>query len=173
MSYRNVDNINIEDARIFWKNFSGTESRYNRAGNRNFCVAIPDRKLVDQLIADGWNVKVPEPNDDGSERDPYIQVSVAYNQYPPKIWMLAGTNKTLLDEESVSSLDYADIKSVDLVIRPYCWEISDKTGTKTGIKAYLKNMYVVIQEDKFAAKYDFGQTPSDGDDIPWKSGDTF
>jgi len=167
MSYRHVDDINIENARIFWKNFTGTESRYNRAGNRNFCVAIESREKAEQLLEDGWNVKIPEPNLDGSERDPYLQVSVAFNAYPPKIWMIVGDNKTLLSEETVQCLDYADIENVDLVIRPYCWEIQDKQGTKSGVKAYLKNMYVVVKEDKFAAKYNIGAEATGTDDMPW------
>ena len=36
------DNVVIEDAHLIWKNFSGEETQFNRAGNRNFNVIIDD-----------------------------------------------------------------------------------------------------------------------------------
>lgn len=140
-------NLTIENAEIFWKNFSGRGSQFNAEGSRNFCVNI-DPENAEALKADGWNVKYSKPRDEGDEPKPYIQVTVAYGNYPPKIYLVTSKNQTLLDEETVGELDRAEIENVDLIISPYFWNVNGKSG----IKAYCKTLYATIAED-FGGRY--------------------
>lgn len=143
MATVNVNNIVIENARIWARNFKGEEHLpYNPKGRRNFCLSL-DPDLAKDMIDEGWNVKY--------DRDdiPYIPVTVSYDKYPPKIYKVTSRGKTLLDEETVGDLDQDEIVNVDLIIRPYCWNVNGGSG----VKAYVKNMYVTIQENALYDKY--------------------
>ena len=140
--------INIENAKIGFRNFGGVEGQFNPAGKRNFCVFL-DTDFAETLIKDGWNIRWLQPKDENEERQAYLQVAVSYDTVEPKIVLITGAGKTILNEDNVNVLDWADIEMVDLIITPYHWNVSGKSG----IKAYIKSMYVTIVEDEFEQKY--------------------
>ena len=142
----NLKNVLINGAHIWARNFTGREDLpYNPAGRRNFCVSL-DPDLARDLREEGWNVKFPDPD---SDRLPYLSVNVSYENYPPQIFKVTSHGKTLLDEDNVGTLDDDEIENVDLIIRPYQWDV----GGRSGVKAYVKKMYVTIVEDELDAKY--------------------
>lgn len=144
----------VEDARLLpfpFMNFSGRPDRFNvEGGKRTFCVAL-DVKTAEAMVKDNWNVKFPDPRGEDEEdvRDPYIQVEVKYKVRPPKIVMITSSSRTILTEDLVGILDGMDFTNVDLIANASTWEV----GGKTGIKAYLKTMYVTIDEDDLDLKY--------------------
>lgn len=166
------DNIVIENADIGFRNFSGEEQRFNPAGSRNFVVFL-DTATGEALAKDGWNIKWLQAREEGDEDKPYLPVALNYNNFPPKIVMITSNNKTIMTADTVNILDWAEFKHVDLIVNPYNWEVNGKTG----VKAYVKSMYITIIEDVFEQKYndipDSGtetNTPCvefDDDDVPF------
>ncbi len=145
---KKLSNIMIEDAEIRFRNFAGAAGKFNNEGRRSFCVLL-DPETAEELIRDGWNVHWLKPRDEQEDEQAYMQVAVNFKIMPPKIVMITGQGKTFLDESNVNVLDWAEIETVDLIIRPYQWEVNGKTG----VKGYVKSLYVTIHEDEFASKY--------------------
>lgn len=148
MAESRLNNVTLEDVRIVFRNFSGKEGRYNREGDRNFAVLLPE-ELASDMAADGWNIKHLSPRDDGDTPQAYVQVSVNFRGRPPRVVMVSSRGRTNLGEDEVNILDWVEIDKVDLIIRPYQWEVNGKTG----VKAYLQSIFVTIEEDELELKY--------------------
>ena len=146
----------VEDARIIFRNFAGKEGQYNREGDRNFAVVLPE-DVAERMLADGWNVRYLEAREEGDEPTAYISVTVNFNNRPPRVVLLTSTTRTQLDEKSVEILDWSDIKTADLIARGYDWNVNGKSGTK----AYLQSLFVTIEEDALERKYAIHDTPAD------------
>lgn len=142
---RNI--LQVNDARIIYRNFRGEGGKFNREGDRNFAMIIPNQELADELIARGWNVKIKEPREEG-DLFMYLPVKVKFNDRGPQVYLVTGDRTNRLEEDVVSMLDDIDIRSVDLDIRPYDWEVNGKTGRT----AYLQCMEVIQEIDRFAAR---------------------
>lgn len=141
--------LEIDDARIIYRNFSGIGGKYNREGDRNFAVIIPTEEVATQLSEEGWNVKIKPPRDDQDTPFMFLPVKVKFNDRGPAVYLVTGDKMNKLDEESVRCLDDVDIISVDLNVRPYDWNVNGKEGRT----AYLQSMQVNQEIDRFMARF--------------------
>lgn len=147
--------IQIDDARIIYRNFAGNPSQYNREGERNFAVLIDDEEIAEALQNDlnrygvGWNVKIKAPREEGDSPFMFLPVKVKFNARGPKIYVESAGRRLTLDEETIGMLDDIDIRSIELDIRPYDNEVNGRPYRS----AYLQSMYVVQEIDRFAARF--------------------
>ena len=150
----------LEDATLIFKNFKGAEGKYNREGDRSFSVLLGPEQ-ADRLHREGWNVKQLKVREEGDIPQAHIHVAVSFDKgRPPKITMVTSKGKTPIEEDMCEILDWIDIDTVDIILNPYNWSVNGNTG----IKAYLKTMYVVIHEDYLDMKY------RELDDLPARAG---
>lgn len=141
----------MEGVRLVFRNFTGKEGQYNQEGARNFGVILPE-DVAAAMDRDGWNVKYLEPREGNDEEavTPWLSVKLNYKAgRPPQIYVITSRGKTLLKEDTVDQLDWAEITNVDLIVRPFHYDV----GGRTGIAAYAQTMYVTIEEDPLARKY--------------------
>lgn len=141
--------LQIDDARIVYRNFSGAPSKFNREGDRNFAVVIETQEQADALIEEGWNVKIKAPRDEGEDPFIYLPVKIKFNDRGPSVYLRSGKAMRKLSEETVDILDKVDILSVSMDLRPYDWEVNGKSGRT----AYLQSINVTQEVDRFADIY--------------------
>lgn len=161
--------LQINDARIVFKNFRGEDRKFNKEGDRNFALLITGgtiddgtevrevtgEEMADALMSDvnrlgaGWNVKIKAPRVEGESPFIYLPVKVNFNEHGPQVYVESGKSHRKLNEETVALLDDIDIATVNLDIRPYDKEINGNSFRT----AYLQSMKVVQNIDRFAAEY--------------------
>ena len=149
ITYAPRDILQIDEVRIIYRNFAGRGDKYNREGDRNFAVLIPNEDLANELVERGWNVKIKPPRVDGEDPFMFLPVKVKFNDRGPIAYLISGNRRVRLDEDSVGCLDDIDIRNVNLDIRPFDWEVNGKTGRT----AYLQAIEVTQEIDRFAARY--------------------
>lgn len=147
--------LQIEDARIIYRNFAGIGSKYNREGDRNFAVIIPNQEICDQLVENGWNVKIKPPRDEDDSPFMFLPVKIKFNSRGPAAYVRSGNNVQRLNEDTIGMLDEIDIQSVDMDLRPYDWEVNGKQGRS----AYLQAINVIQNIDRFGAQYQADELP--------------
>lgn len=141
--------LEIEDARIIYRNFAGVGSKFNREGDRNFAVIVPNQELCDELMDAGWNVKIKPPREEYDEPFMFLPVKIKFNNRGPAAYVVSGDSVTRLNEDTIGMLDEIDIASVDMDLRAYDWDVNGKTGRT----AYLQAINVTQNIDRFGARY--------------------
>lgn len=174
-----MNNIIIEDAQVIFANFSGHEGRYNRAGNRNFSVIIPDTNLALQLKDEGWNIKERVVNGESTGEYYISGVNINFDYFiKPRIVYITNVNgrehemeltEELLDSGIAEQLDGRGAERYDISIRPRVWKRNDDSFG--GIKGYVDEMRIVAKKSLFGSgSYDSRRLEEelDDDELPIK-----
>ena len=172
-------NLNVENAVMIYKNFSGKPTRVNPAGGkRTFSLAL-NKEFAERLSDMGWNVKVKEVRDQLVEGEMtrtvswqdyvasyqtefdhaliYTEIVVNENsEYPPKIYKVSEFNgeKTmaLVPADQWYRMDESELTNIDVSIHPYTHGRS--IANPDAKKGYLKTLYATAAPvDPFGGKY--------------------
>lgn len=153
----------VDDARIIWRNFSGRATQYNREGDRNYALIIPNQETADEFIKRGWNVKIKPPREEGEAPFMFINVNVKYGgRRDPEVYLYAGANRTELNEHTVKLLDDVEIERCNMDLRPHDW-----SGTGEKCSAYMQAIEVFQNVSRFAARFAEEEGPGEPAGLPW------
>ena len=172
-------NLNVENAAMIYKNFSGAPTMVNPAGGKRTFSLVLNKEFAERLDELGWNIKVKEVRDqlDEGERTRtvswqdyvtsyqtefdhaliYTEVVVNENSdYPPKVYKVSEFNgeKTMaiVPPEEWRRLDESELMNVDITIHPYTHGRS--IANPNAKKGYLKTMYAMaVPVNDFGGKY--------------------
>lgn len=167
-----MEEITIEGARLYFRNFAGAKNMYNAEGDRNFSIRLTS-ELAEELTRLGWNVKTKPAREGDDEDFHHLKVKIRFGVRPPNVYFITrqGTRKNKLTEAMVGMIDYADLENVDVTVRPWRWTMNDG---KTGIAAYLQTMFATLREDPLEIKYqniqDLGQIEAGESQLAIESG---
>jgi hypothetical protein len=172
-------NLNVEQAGMIYKNFTGKPTKVNPAGGKRTFSLVLTKDYAERLNDAGWNIKVKEVRDQLAEGEftrtvswadyidnfqnefdhalIYTEIVVNENsEYPPRIYKISEFNgeKTmaLVPPEQWHRLDESELMNVDIVIHPYTHGRS--VMNPDAKKGYLKSMYAVaVPVNDFGGKY--------------------
>lgn len=142
----------FEHVQLIFRNFAGRPNSYKpQGGVRDFCIVIDDEQRAHELMDKGWYIKERIDAETGEPVFWYLRVTASYRFTPPEVYMLVpGKDEmTFLDEKLIGNLDHADIEWADVLVTASRWEFNGKTG----IKAYLQELYAMPRPNRFTSKY--------------------
>lgn len=148
--------LQIDDARIVYRNFEGRVSEFNKNGDREFSLVIPSEEIAEALRNDKnqfgvpWNVKIKAPYEEGDAPFMYLPVKLKYkNGRGPIVTVISGKNRISFGENEIHKLDVMNISHVDLDIRPY----DDESRFGPFRKAYLNELVVYQNVSRFEQRW--------------------
>lgn len=157
MTEKNWENngkiFEINDAHIIWVNLSGRALQYNEEGRRNFNVLL-SKESYDALKDAGVNVRTRPSRDPEGEPQYLLKVNVGYDYRPPVVYIDNGVNERELSVSELGLIDDAamdgSIAHVDISFRA---SRSRKRTDDYGLSAWLKSMYVRVNEDPIVRRH--------------------
>lgn len=144
----NRTTVTIEGVQLIFRNFEGRADKFNLTGKREFSAKL-DKAAADELIKAGFTVKYLTSREEGEPDQAYLPITVSFKFKPPRVVMIAGNTRTPLTEDTVATLDWVDIEFADLIVTPFHWDVNGKQG----VSAYLKSLFVTIEESDLDRKY--------------------
>ena len=149
------------------RNFNIVLDENNPDAQYGTCMDDMKPMKIDDLVADGWNIKWTKPDDDGNQTA-FVNVTASYRRRGPQVIKAIGgpSTKIKVDEDDIGELDTDFIENVDYIsINAYEWDPGK-------IKAYLKDMFVTVEDDPFMREYgadmaDDAAMVDEDEDIPF------
>lgn len=154
-----IEDVELPDVTVKWSfsNFAGQADAFNAAGDHNFTVILPEETAL-KLREEGWAIKEYEGREEGEPTEYTLKIKIGLQNEPPKMYLIKvdpfdDTKKRKIRIEN--GRDLADIQRstterIDVIFTPYRWV----KGDRTGITAYVKELYAVVKVSRIGSMYE-------------------
>lgn len=145
-----IDDLEIENANVKWafSHFDGRADTFNDEGNHNFTLIIPEEEAL-RLADVGWAIKRKEPLEEGDPVEYHLKCMISYRFEAPKIYLIKGNRKIRAEEVDLADIRRDTCERIDVILSPSRWTRPDRSG----ITAYVKELYATVRESRFSARY--------------------
>lgn len=180
MNQQRIAPIALDDVKVRFHNFAGGPLAWNPNNTEKSMTILVSDEQVDQLQKAGVTSVKPgyvNPNHPDSEPENRLPIKISYHHDGNRVWGPAVHLYTEgnpvpkeLTEDTIGTLDKAQILKMSVVVNPHSW--TSQLGT-SGVNVYLRELYVVIRENRFATEFaNYGKQPSedlnvDNNDLPF------
>lgn len=146
-----IEDVEIENAQVKWafSHFDGREDTYNAEGDHNFTIIL-DPQQAKELMAAGWdNIREMEPYEEGDDPEFLMKVKISYKYEAPRVYLIKGERKFRADQRDLADIKRSTCEQIDVIITPSRWV----NGNRSGVSAYVKEMYAKIKQSRFSERY--------------------
>jgi hypothetical protein len=146
-----IDDIEFEDVKIKWPwtHFDGRDTFGGDQAKYNFTIILPEA-TAKQLREAGWtSVKENEPYEEGDDPEWTMQCQISDRFEMPKMYLIKNDRRFRVhDLKDLHDIRRDTCEKLNVILTPSRWV----NGSRTGITAYVKEMYAYISQSRFAAE---------------------
>lgn len=147
-----IEEVELPDVVVKWNwsHFDGREDTFNNEGDHNFTIILPEA-TAKELLELGWTgLKENAPYEEGDPPEWTMKIKISDRYEMPRIFLIKNDRKLRADMGDLRDIRRDTCEQLDVIITPSRWI----NGPRSGVTAYVKEMYAKVKQSRFADQYD-------------------
>ena len=144
-----IDDIEFEDVQVKWPwtHFDGKDTFGGEQAKYNFTIILPKSTAI-QLREAGWtSVKENDPYEEGDDPEWTMQCQISDRFDMPKIYLIKNDRRFRVEKlTELHDIHRGTCEKINVILTPSRWV----NGARTGVTAYVKELYAYISQSRFA-----------------------
>lgn len=146
-----IDDVELEDVDVKWNwsHFDGRDT-FSEHPDYNFTIILPEATALEMLDAGWTGVKRNDGYEEGDPDEWTLKIRISDKFGMPKMYLIKNERRFRINElRDLHDIRRDTCDQIDVIITPSRWIQPGRTG----VSAYVKELYAKVRESRFAAKY--------------------